>query len=65
MIDQIEWDLAMVTAGDYSVEFDIPKSAYKDWYEKIYKKPGGEFELGYSPALSLKRYMAIEIESIL
>ena len=43
-IDQLEWDLATVTAGDYSVEFDIPKKAYKDWYENIYKQSGGECE---------------------
>jgi len=29
---QIDWDMATITAGDYTVEFDIPEAAYDDWY---------------------------------
>lgn len=31
-IQQLEWDLSTVTAGDYSVEFVIPAQAYQIWY---------------------------------
>ena len=42
-VEQLEWDLATVTAGDYTVEFDIEKESYNDWYDYVYKKSGGEF----------------------
>ena len=42
-VKQLEWDLATVTAGDYTVEFDISKESYNDWYDYVYKKSGGEF----------------------
>ena len=61
-ITQLEWDLSTVTAGDYSVEFEIPAKAYQLWYNRVYKQSGGEFEQGYSPALSLKRTMVEQIE---
>ena len=64
-IKQLEWDISTVTAGDYTVEFDIPAKAYQDWYDGAYKARGGEFEQGYSPALSLKRHMTERIESVL
>jgi len=56
-IQQLEWDISTVTAGDYSVEFDIPENTYQQWKREIYQAPGGESEQGYSPALSLKRNM--------
>ena len=56
-IQQLEWDLSTVTAGDFSVEFEIPADAYSTWYQQTYKQYRGEFEQGYSPALSLKRTM--------
>jgi len=56
-IQQLEWDISTVTAGDYSVEIDIDKHAYEKWYNRTYKASGGEYETGYSPALSLKRTM--------
>ena len=64
-VQQLEWDLATVTAGDYTVEFEIPATAYSQWYAKEYKKGGGEFEQGFSPALSLKRFMIGQIEGAL
>ena len=64
-IQQLEWDISTVTAGDYTVEFPIHKKYYQVWYNNVYKKAGGEFEQGYSPALSLKRHLIQEIEGIL
>ena len=56
-IKQLEWDISTVTAGDYSVEFEIPADRYNHWYNNIYKQSGGECDQGYAPALSLKRHM--------
>lgn len=61
----MEWDISTVTAGDYTLEFDIPATAYWNWYTNVYKASGGECEQGYAPALSLKRHMIGQIEEIL
>ena len=61
-IQQLEWDISTVTAGDYSVEFEIPRTNYEQWYNREYLKSGGEKDRGYSPALSLKRHMIDKIE---
>ena len=61
-IKQLEWDISTVTAGDYTVEFDIPAEAYQDWYNNTYKSYYGEFGQGYSPALSLKRHLIETVE---
>ena len=63
-IQQLEWDISTVTAGDYTVEFDIDKNHYSRWHE-TYNQSGGECEMGYAPALSLKRKMIEEIEAAL
>ena len=64
-IQQLEWDISTVTAGDYSVEIDIDKHAYEKWYNRTYKASGGEYDMEYSPALSLKRTMIDQIENAL
>lgn len=46
-----------MTAGDYTVEFDIPRRNYEEWYNRTYLRAGGEKDQGYSPALSLKRHL--------
>jgi hypothetical protein len=28
---QLEWDMATITAGDYTVEMKIDQKAYEDW----------------------------------
>ena len=62
---QIDWDMSTITAGDYSVEFTIPRKSYDDWYNAHYAQPGGPVENDISPALALKEYMSNEIERIL
>ena len=64
-IKRLEWDLSTVTAGDYTVEFPIPAEAYNDWHDNTYEANGGEKSQGYSPAISLKRYMIEAIENAL
>ena len=37
-IQQLEWDMSTITAGDYTVTFDILKKNYKSWLEESYEK---------------------------
>ena len=64
-IQQLEWDMSTVTAGDYSVELPISKDTYMNWKENEYRKPGGDFENQVAPAISLKRQLKKEIEESL
>lgn len=34
----VEWDVKTITAGDYTVEFDISKEVYLQWQEKYLDK---------------------------
>ena len=61
-IQQLEWDVSTVTAGDYSAEFPIKAENYAKWKQEVYKAPGGPFERGISPALALKEQLSKEIE---
>lgn len=61
-IQQLEWDMSTITAGDYTVEFPIKPTSYRNWYDHEYRKPGGDFEQDVSPALSLKRFLIKQIE---
>lgn len=62
-MEQIDWDMATVTAGDYTVEFPIEHSSYQNWKNNEYKRPGGPYEMGDSPAHALKLHMASVIEA--
>ena len=33
-LNYVEWDVKTITAGDYTVEFDIDPSFYNDWLDK-------------------------------
>ena len=35
-IQQLEWDISTVTLGDYSVEFELPRRNYEEWYNRTY-----------------------------
>ena len=63
-IKMLEWDMAMITAADYTLEFTIPESAYKKWYEEDYRA-GGDFDADVPPAMSLKKSLKNIIESTL
>jgi hypothetical protein len=64
-IKRLEWDMATITAADYSVEFTIPEEGYEKWYNEEYKKQGGDYENNVPPAVSLKRTMIQRIEETL
>lgn len=51
---QLEWDMATITAGDYTVEMEIKKETYISWYDEHYKVPGGDYEKGISSGYSMK-----------
>ena len=59
-MQKIDWDMATVTAGDYTVEFDLEKDDYdkwkKDFYEEIFANNPDK-----SPALALKEHIIDEI----
>ena len=40
----MEWDMATITAGDYTVELRIDPDDYRHWYNNIFRAPGGDFE---------------------
>ncbi len=62
-IQQLEWDMATITAGDYTVELKIDEDGYRtQWYNNEYRKPGGDYENQIAPALSLKQFMSTKIE---
>jgi hypothetical protein len=35
-VNYVDWDVKTITAGDYSVEFDIGKKTYDRWKNKYY-----------------------------
>ena len=62
-IQQIEWDVTTVTAGDFSVEFTIFKDKYLQWKDTVYEAAGGPMETKQqAPAFALKLQMKDEIE---
>ena len=64
-IKRLEWDMAMITAADYSVELRIPELEYAKWNDEYYKKDGGDYENDVPPAVSLKKYLIKDIEETL
>jgi hypothetical protein len=64
-ITQLDWDMATITAGDYTVEFEIKEESYTAWYDSHYKTPGGDFEKGISAAYSMKVHLKKVVEEFL
>ena len=62
-ITKIDWDMATVTAGDYSVEIDIYKENYDEWMKNSYEAADGILENNpdKSPALALKETLIEQI----
>jgi len=62
-IKKIDWDMATVTASDYTVEINIKKTDYEKWKRDVYEAEGGILERmpDLSPALALKEHMIEEI----
>jgi hypothetical protein len=61
-VNQIEWDFATITAGDYTVDMQINEENYKNWYHNEYLKPGGDSSKLIPPSLSLKNHLIRVIE---
>lgn len=34
----VDWDVKSITAGDYSIEFDLEASTYEKWKNTFYDK---------------------------
>jgi hypothetical protein len=58
----MEFDVATITAGDYSIELKIPKDAYDEWAKEFEAKYS---ETSDSRALVLKKQLKTEIEQII
>jgi hypothetical protein len=54
-IDLLEFDVATITAGDYTVEVKFAKEEYNDWYETVYRQT--LMDSGVSTALALKNQL--------
>ena len=65
MISQLEWDMATITAGDYTVEQVINAETFQSWYDTHYKAPGGDFHEGISAAYSMKTHIKQRVEDYL
>lgn len=64
-VQQLEWDMSTITAGDYTVELVIDETEYRQWYNHEYRKDRGDYENKISPALSLKSFLVKNIEETL
>ena len=65
-LKMVEWDVAMVTAADYTVEWAIPEEVYDRWYNEEYSKDGGDKDgAAFGPAMSLKKALKDLIETTL
>lgn len=62
-IKQLTWDMSTITAGDYTVEFEITKERYLQWRNETYEAPGGPKENGVAPAHALKTHIKEQIEA--
>jgi len=73
-IDVVTYDLATVTAGDYTVEVRFPRTShkdksehspsettYKEWYEDYLK---GDAKKGISPGISFKQRIVKDLKEI-
>lgn len=58
-----EWNLNTVVIDDYSVELEISKEGYQDWFDNIFHGQDGDYEKNISPGLSLKRHIIESVES--
>lgn len=51
-LQNVEWDVATVTAGDFSVEYQITKEMYQDFMDNHFDRSRYE-----SPGMALKCYL--------
>lgn len=55
-INQAEWNVSTITAGDYSIELPIKKKAYKRWLKEVYEQ-SSDRQNGVATGLSFKKYL--------
>lgn len=60
-LQQLEWDMATVTAGDYTVEWKIKADKYEKWDSQVYDQSG----TGHPEGLFFKDALKKELEGIL
>lgn len=61
-IKNLEWDLATITPGDFTVEFTITHKFFENYRKDVYEIPGGDKDKGISIAGSLEDFMRKHFE---
>jgi hypothetical protein len=69
-LDQLEYDMNTISAGDFTVELDITKPMYDEFLSEFYEPTGSKMKeeksgQTYSPALYMKKFLSEEIGSML
>lgn len=68
-LDQLEYDVNTISAGDFTVELSINRNMYKEFIDNFYDPIGSKTkeESGdvYSQALYLKKFLTDEVERML
>jgi hypothetical protein len=69
-LDQLEYDMNTISAGDFTVELDITAEMYQDFMENFYEPIGSKLKEEksgetYSPALYLKKHLSEEVGQML
>jgi hypothetical protein len=65
-LDQLEYDMNTISAGDFTVELDITQPMYNEFLSDFYEPTGKKMKeeasgQTYSPALYLKKFLSDEI----
>ena len=55
-LNQIEWDMATTSAGDFSVELHVHKKDYLRWYNDEYRQ-SEDFNQDVPPSMALKKHI--------
>lgn len=61
-LQQLEWDVTTVTAGDYSVTFEINERNYRQWVSLDFNGVNGGNSRQEAPAFALKKHMSKVVE---
>jgi hypothetical protein len=54
-LDQLDWDIATITPGDYTAQYEITDVAYEWFLNNVFRN--GDEAAGISVGASLKAYM--------
>ena len=61
-LDQLDYDINTITAGDYTVQMDINRSMWDFFIDEIYPS---RYKGKFSPGLAFKKYLIEEIQNLM